>query len=86
MPDIETGVLILWMFDRPRRPRRTVARSIKDACKVATEENACLFILADNAEQFEPAVRLATKRLPHHERAALERMADPATRARERLS
>ena len=83
MPDIETGVLILWMFDRPRRP---VARSIKDACKVATEANACLFILADTAEQIEPAVRLATKRLPHHERAALERMADPATRARERLN
>jgi hypothetical protein len=84
MPDIEiAGVQVLWMFGRPR-PR--VAHSIKDACKVATEANACLFILADSAEQLEPAVRLATKRLPHHQRAALERMADPATRARNRLS
>ena len=84
MPGIAiAGVQVLWMFDRPRR---TVAHSIKDACRVATEENACLFILADNADQLEPAVRLATKRLPHHERAALERIADPAARARERLN
>ena len=84
MPGIEiAGVPVLWMFGRPRP---SVAHSIKDACRLATEENACLFILADTAEQLEPAVRLATKRLPHHERAALERMADPATRARERLS
>jgi hypothetical protein len=84
MPGIEiAGAPILWMFDRPRR---TVAHSIKDACKIATEANACLCILADDAEQLERAARLATRRLPHHERAALERMADPATRARARLS
>lgn len=65
MPDIETGVL-LWMFDRPRRPRRTVAHSIKAACKLATEEHAALMIITDTAEQLEPAVRLATRRLPHH--------------------
>ena len=64
MPGIEiAGVPVLWMFGRPRP---SVARSIKDACRLATEENACLFILADTAEQLEPAVRLATKRLPHH--------------------
>jgi hypothetical protein len=84
MPGIEiASVPVLWMFGRPRP---SVAHSIKDACRFATEANACLFILADNAEQLEPAVRLATKRLPHHQRAALERMADPTTRARERLS
>ena len=84
MPGIEiAGMPVLWVFDRPRP---SVAHSIKDACKVATEENACLFIIADTAEQLEPAVRLATRRLPHHERGALERMADPAARARTRLS
>ena len=84
MPGIEiAGMPVSWMFGRPRP---SVAHSIKDACKFATEQNACLFILTDTAEQLEPAVRLATKRLPHHERAALERMADPATRARERLN
>jgi hypothetical protein len=84
MPGVDiAGVPVLWMFDRPRR---TVAHSIKDACRLAVEASACLFILADTAEQLEPAVRLATKRLPHHERAALERMADPAKRARARLS
>ena len=84
MPGIEiAGVPVLWVFDPPRP---SFALSIKDACRLATEENACLFIIADTAAQLEPAVRLAAKRLPHHQRAALERMADPATRARERLN
>ena len=84
MPDVEiAGVQLVGVFDRPRR---TVAHWVKDAAKVAAEEHAALMIISDTAEQLEPAVRLAAKRLPHHERAALERMADPAARARERLS
>ena len=76
------NAVIVYTFDR----RHNVAHAIKDACRIARDENACLFITADALDQLEPAVRLAAKRLPHHTRAALERIADPDGRVTEKLN
>jgi len=41
------GAMIVYTFDRPRP---SLARWIKDACKIASDENAVLFITADTVE------------------------------------
>jgi hypothetical protein len=80
---VVAGVPVIGTFDNPRP---SVAHWIKDACAIAIKHRASLCIVTDTGEQLTRAARLAAKRLPGHERAALERMADPGARARAKLN
>src|SRR5262249_20906135 len=73
------------MINRPQN-NKSQKHWLRYACRVATEERAYLFLSCDTAEQAEQAAKAAGRRLPHHHRAALERLYEPNTRARERLS
>lgn len=73
------------MINRPIK-NTNVKRWTRYACKLATEYNAALLLLCDSAEQAEIGSRRVAKLLPRYRRIALERMRDPATRVRGRLS
>jgi hypothetical protein len=60
---------------------RNVRACIRATCRQATKAHAVVLLHCDTLEQLEHAVRLATKLLPHHRRAALERFYDPKWRS-----
>jgi hypothetical protein len=68
-------------INRPQR-NLSVKRWLRTACEMATEHRCFLILNCDTAEQAAVAARKATRLLPHHRRAALERMYDPASRVR----
>ena len=59
---------------------------IRLACELATKQRAFLTFSCNTAEQAERAARRAAQLLPRHYRAALERLIDPKSRARGKLS
>jgi hypothetical protein len=73
------------LINRPQ-VNKNVRRWLRYACKIATAHRACLFVACDTADEAERAAKRATKWLPNHQRAALERMYDTASRVREKLS
>jgi hypothetical protein len=76
---------LLAFINRPRF-NKNVKSWLRYACKLATDHRACLFVACDTADEVERAAKRATKWLPHHQRAALERMYDFASRVKEKLS
>ena len=92
LPECELAVCFLDGNGEPltivNRPKvnRDVKGWIRIACKTAIEYGAVVSFNCDTLEQLEHAVRLAQRRLPGYERAALERMRDPQTRAKAGLS
>jgi hypothetical protein len=82
MPDGEPICII----NRPRNDHR-IKRWVRDACALAAERNGCLSLGCDTAEQAEHAARRASKWLPkNYSHVALERMYDPESRIKEKLS
>jgi hypothetical protein len=73
------------MINRPQHNRKVKAW-LRTACEIATAERAFFTISCDTAEQAAHAAKRAGRLLPRHRRAALERMYDPAPRARGGLS
>jgi hypothetical protein len=65
---------------------KKIAYWLHAACEKAVQIGGCCFFLScDTAEQAEKRAKRAAKWLPNHERAAIERPFDPATRARGNL-
>lgn len=60
--------------------------ALRKACSLAAEQRAALIISTDTNEQAEHAAKKATRLLPRHERAAMERMEEPAARSRSDLN
>ena len=73
------------IINRPKI-NRDVKSWIKIACKMAVEQHAVISFNCDTLEQLEQAVRLAERRLPGYERAALERMKNVESRSKAGLS
>jgi hypothetical protein len=71
--------------NRPQR-NRNVKYWLRYVCKTASEEAAFVILSCDTAEQAERAAKKAAGLLPHHHRAALERMYEGKSRARNNLS
>ena len=59
---------------------------LRYACEKARAERAFVILTCDTAEQAAHAAKLAAKWLPRHQRAAPERMLNPADRERSKLS
>jgi len=74
VPGVETTFI-----NRPRE-NRNVKRWLTYACREASDQGAILIVACDTAEQTERAAKLATKLLPKHERAALERIYEEQAR------
>jgi hypothetical protein len=96
-PVVSLGIpeceLMLAYGDEPavivNRPQRNlnVKYWTRFACEKAIKSRALLILGCDTAEQAAIAAKRAARLLPHHRRAALERvLGDPAFRARENLS
>lgn len=92
IPECETQCVIpepdqdpLIFINRPRE-NRNVKSWLRYICKWVTVDSFCVIFACDTAEQAEAAARLATKLLPNHDRAALERLYEANTRPRDRLS
>jgi hypothetical protein len=75
----------LVIINRPQI-NKNVKSWLRYACSWARDAKYCLIIACDTAEQAARAAKLGTKLLPRHERAALERFADPGARARGNLN
>ena len=69
-----------------RPTKKNIKHWLRAACGMATEVSACLIIGCDTHEQAERAAKKAAQLLPRYQRAALERMQDPAARSLSRLS
>jgi hypothetical protein len=94
IPECETHVAIagpsadaqpLIMVNRPPK-NRNVKQWTRAVCDWAMQIGAFLTLSRDTAEQAAKAAKRVAKRLPKYQRVALERMHDPASRARARLS
>ena len=92
IPECETHYVMLGVDDetvtivnRPQR-NRNVKYWVRHVCRIATRDRIALFFTCDTAAQIERATRLARKRLPHHQRVALERMYDANARVFSKLS
>ena len=68
-----------------RPPNRNLKTWLHFACEEATTHRAALSLGCDTAEQAERYAEQAARLLPHHERVALERLYDPASRSRAAL-
>jgi hypothetical protein len=79
-----TDGIPLVMVNRPRNKK--IKYWLRIASKMAAEQNTCLIIGCDTSAEAERAAKIATRLLPKHQRAALERMEDPTARSRSRLS
>jgi hypothetical protein len=92
VPECESQFVVLTLDGEPlafiNRPRvnKNVKRWLRYACELATDHRACLFVSCDTADEAERAAKRAAKWLPNHQRAALERMYDFASRVKEKLS
>jgi hypothetical protein len=75
VPGVETVFV-----NRPRE-NRNVRAWLKHACREASDHGAILIVACDTAEQTERAAKLASKLLPKHERAAIERIYEEQARA-----
>jgi hypothetical protein len=75
----------LAFINRPQ-VNKNVKIWLRYACELATTHRACLFVACDTADEAERAAKRATKWLPNHQRAALERMYDTASCVRDKLS
>jgi hypothetical protein len=73
------------MINRPAK-NRNVKQWTRFACERAVEYGAVLGLLCDTAEQADVGARRIAKLLPRYRRIALERMNDPRTRVRAKLS
>jgi hypothetical protein len=73
------------VVNRPSNNRR-LKYWMRFACEIATERRAWLILTCNTSKQADHAAKLATRRLPDHQRVALERMYDPAARVRGNLS
>jgi hypothetical protein len=80
-PDGAPHVLI----NRPKTSKK-VKSWVRTVCEIAEDQNASVSFACDTAVQAERVARMASKLLPNHERAALERMYRADTRARGHLS
>lgn len=74
----------LAMINEPQN--KNIKKWLRGACEMAAEQKACLILSCDTNEQAERAAKKATRLLPKHERASMERMEDPATRCRSGLN
>jgi hypothetical protein len=68
------------MVNRPQN-NKNIKSWLRFACEKAREMQACFSLACDTTEQVERYAKRAARLLPQHERIALERMIDPATRA-----
>jgi hypothetical protein len=80
MQFVVPGVDIVFV-NRPQE-NRNVKHWLKYACREASDQGAILIVTCDSAEQAERAARLASKLLPKHERAAIERIYEEQARTR----
>jgi hypothetical protein len=94
LPECEMQVSVLTpggeavvMVNRPTTNKKT-KYWLRAACARAREESAAVIISTDTADQSERAARTVERLrlLPGYERAALERIYDPRSRARGKLS
>jgi hypothetical protein len=74
VPGVETTLV-----NRPRE-NKNVRTWLKHACHEASDQNAVLIVVCDTADQAERAAKMASKLLPKHERAALERIYEEKAR------
>jgi hypothetical protein len=68
------------MVNRPQA-NKSVKHWLKYACKAASDQNAILIVACDTSEQAQRAAKMASRLLPKHERAALERIYQEQARA-----
>ena len=73
------------MINRPQRNLK-LKYWLRYVCEMATKERSFVIFSCDTIEQAERVAKQAAKRLPRHQRIALERMYDPQSRARDNLS
>ena len=73
------------VINRPR-VNKNVKHWLRHVCNCATTDCAFVILSCDTAEQAAQAAKMATRWLPQHRRAALERIHNAATRARDKLS
>jgi hypothetical protein len=76
IPECETQHIFPNVCTLVNRPQvnRNVKRWLKHACREASDRNAVLIVACDSAEQAQSAARMASRFLPKHQRAALERI------------
>jgi hypothetical protein len=92
IPECELQLCRLMKDGRPlthiNRPEtnKNVKQWLRTACRIADEQTAWLSVLCDTPEQVEIAARRIANWLPEYQRVALERMYEPASRERTRLS
>jgi hypothetical protein len=92
IPECEMQVVVIAADGQPiavvNRPKtnKNVKRWVRTVCETARDLGACVSFAGDTAEQVERAAKAASKLLPSHERAALERLYDAGTRARASLN
>jgi hypothetical protein len=67
------------VINRPEH-NKSIPYWVHRACAIATEEDCGLGIMCDTREEAERAATMASKRLPHHRRMPLERMAGAKSR------
>jgi hypothetical protein len=75
----------LVMVNEPQQNKK-VKHWLRTACEMVAEQKACLILSCDTNEQAERAAKTATRLLPKHRRAAMERMEEPAARMRSGLN
>ena len=71
--------------NRPQRNQK-LKYWLRLVCEMATKERTFVIFSCDTVDQAKLVARLAAKRLPRHQRVALERMYDAQSRARGNLS
>jgi hypothetical protein len=67
------------IINRPEH-NKSIRYWLRFACTIATKEDCSLGIMCNTQEEAEHAAALAARRLPHHRRMPLERMATAKTR------
>ncbi len=73
------------LVNRPQK-NKSIGYWLRRACETATSKKAFITFSCDTAEQARWVANRAAKLLPNHRRMALERVFDPAGRARGGLS
>jgi hypothetical protein len=84
IPECELQIVapgVATLVNRPKQ-NKNVKQWLKHACREASDRGAILIVACDTPDQVERAARMASKLLPKHERAALERIySEPARTA-----
>ena len=92
IPECELQVVFIAADGQPiamvNRPaiNRDVEGWLRTACETARDAGASMSIVGDTVDQVEHAAKIASRLLPRHERAAIERMYAANTRARTDLN